>query len=44
MDKAQAEFANEFMKNQGVRRAATSAAQAAMASQFNNAAQNANRY
>lgn len=44
MDKAQAEFANEFMRNQGVRRAATQAAQAAVTSQFNNQAQNANRY
>ncbi|XP_031626631.1 secretory carrier-associated membrane protein 2 [Contarinia nasturtii] len=44
MDKAQAEFANEFMRNQGVRRAAATAAQAAMSSQFNNQAQNANRY
>lgn len=44
MDKAQAEFASEFMRNQGVRRAASSAAQAAMTSQLNNQAQNANRY
>lgn len=44
MDKAQTEFANEFMRNQGVRRAAATAAQAAMTSQFNNQAQNANRY
>lgn len=44
MDKAQAEFANEFMRNQGVRQAAATAASAAMASQFNNQAQNANRY
>lgn len=44
MDKAQVEFATEFMRNQGVRRAAASAAQAAVSSQFNNQAQNANRY
>lgn len=44
MDKAQAEFTNEFMRNQGVQRAASQAAQAALSSQFNNQAQNANRY
>lgn len=44
IDKAQAEFANEFLKNQSVQRAAASAAQAAVRSQFNNQAQNANRY
>lgn len=44
MDKAQTEFANEFMRNQGVQRAAAHAAQAAVSSQFNNQAQNANRY
>lgn len=44
MDKAQAEFANEFLKNQSVQRAASQAAQAAVRSQFNNQAQNANRY
>lgn len=44
MDKAQAEFTNEFMRNQGVQRAASQATQAALSSQFNNQAQNANRY
>lgn len=44
MDKAQAEFASEFMKNKGVQRAANSAVQATLSSQFNNQAQNANRY
>lgn len=43
-NKAQSEFANEFMRNQGVQRAAATAAQAAVSSQFNNQAQNANRY
>lgn len=44
MNKAQAEFANEFMRNQGVQRAAATAAQAAISTQFNNQANNANRY
>lgn len=44
MDKAQAEFANEFMRNRGVQRAAAQAANAAIQTQFNNQAQNANRY
>lgn len=44
VDKAQAEFANEFLKNQTVQRAAANAASAAVSSQLNNQAQNANRY
>lgn len=44
MEKAQAEFTNEFMRNQGVQRAAAQATSAAFQTQFNNQAQNANRY
>lgn len=46
MQKAQTEFANEFMRNQGVQRAAAQATAAAFQSQFNspNQAPSGNRY